>query len=243
MKAIILAAGVGSRIRPLTDNCPKSLLKIGNKTILERMISNILDCGVEEFIFVTGYLEEEVKNHVKEKFPNLKAHFITNKNYSETNTGYSLMLTKDAVGDSDFVKFDADVVFDKAILEKLLHCPYKTALCVDKNIHLEAEEIKVLVDEENRVLKVSKTVDPKKAVGESIGIEKIGKETSKVLFQELETMMSEKKHHNEYYEGAYERLIENNVTFNTLDITGLHWVEIDTLEDFNLAKAIFQDTA
>lgn len=99
-KAIILAAGVGSRIRPLTDNCPKSLLKIGETTIMERMLTNIQKSGINEVIIVLGYLEEQIKTFVNEHFPKLTVHFITNTLYASTNTGYSLMLTKDLVGNS-----------------------------------------------------------------------------------------------------------------------------------------------
>ncbi|MDP2162553.1 MAG: phosphocholine cytidylyltransferase family protein [Flavobacterium sp.] len=238
MKAIILAAGVGSRIRPLTDNCPKCLLKIGGNTILEMMISHIQDCGINEIIFVLGYLQEQIKDYVKTKFPDLNAYFVTNEKYAETNTGFSLLLAKDFVENSDFIKFDADVVFNKEILKKLIECPYENALCIDKNIHLDAEEIKIIIDDKNKILKASKTIDPKKAVGESIGIEKIGKNTAKLLFQELEIMMKDKKNHQEYYEAAYERRIEKGESFHALDITGLDWVEIDTKEDFELAKNI-----
>ena len=238
MKAIILAAGIGSRISSLTDNCPKSLLKINDKTILEMMISHIQDCHINDIVFVTGYLEEQIKEYVNINFPDLKAYFVTNEKYAETNTGFSLLLAKDFVKNSDFIKFDADVVFDKEILKKLIECPYENALCIDKNIHLDAEEIKVIIDDKNKILKASKTVDPQKAIGESIGIEKIGKNTAKLLFQELEEVMKDKKNHQEYYEVAYERLIEKRESFHALDITGLVWVEIDTKEDFELAKNI-----
>jgi len=236
MKAIILAAGVGSRIRPMTNNRPKSLLKIGDYTILEMMLSHIQDCGINEVVFVLGYLQEQIKSYVKTNFPDLKTFFVTNNNYSETNTAFSLLLAKDLVKDSVFIKFDADVVFDKEILEKLIACEYSNCLCIDKNIHLDAEEIKVVINNENRVLKASKTVNPKDAVGESIGIEKIGSETAKLLFAELETMMKDRKNHQEYYEAAYERLIEKNVPFHALNITGLQWIEIDTKEDFIKAE-------
>ena len=69
---------MGSRIRPLTDNCPKSLLKVDGKTILEMMISHLQDCGINEVVFVLGYLQEQIKDFVKAKFPDLKVHFITN---------------------------------------------------------------------------------------------------------------------------------------------------------------------
>ncbi len=107
MKAIILAAGVGSRIKPLTDNCPKSLLKVGDNTILEMMISHIQDCGINEIIIVVGYLKEQIKDYVKTKFLDLNVNFVTNDKYAETNTGYSLMLVKNFIRDSGFIKLDA----------------------------------------------------------------------------------------------------------------------------------------
>ena len=241
MKAIILAAGVGLRIKPLTDNCPKCLLKVGDNTILEMMISHIQNCGINEIIFVVGYLKEQIKCYVKTKFPDLNVSFVTNDKYAETNTGYSLMLVKDFIQDSGFIKFDGDVVFDKKILKKLIECKHDNCLCIDKNINIDAEEIKVIIDNQNRILKANKTVNPKDAVGESMGIEKISKETAKLLFKELELMMQDKKNHQEYYEDAYERLIVNNVPFYALDISGLKWVEIDTRKDFDLGIKIFSN--
>ena len=239
IKAIILAAGVGSRIRPLTDNCPKCLLKIGGVTILERMLTNIQACGINEVVFVLGYLQEQIESFVKKSFPELDAHFIVNDRYTETNTGYSLMLTENFVKGSSFVKFDADVVFDQKILESLLASDDQNVLCIDTEIHLDAEEIKVVVRDDSRVVKASKTVVPTDAVGESIGIEKIGPETALLLFAELKEMMAYKKNHQEYYEAAYEQLMEKDVPFHALDITGLEWTEIDTIQDFDAAEKIF----
>lgn len=239
IKAIILAAGIGSRIRPLTDNSPKCLLEVGNNIILEMMISHIQDCGINEIVFVVGYLQEKIKDYVKKQFPELDSHFITNERYSETNTGYSLMLSKDWIGNSTFIKFDSDVVFDKKILMQLIECEYENCLCIDKNIHLDSEEIKVIIDKQNRVIKASKTVNPKDAIGESIGIEKISGETAKLLFAELEQMMEDEQNHQEYYEGAYERLINKFVPFYALDISGFKWAEIDTQKDFVMAENIF----
>ena len=240
MKAIILAAGVGSRIRPLTDNCPKSLLRVGGKTILEMMISHIQENGIHEIVFVLGYLQRHIQDYVETHFPDLKATFITNRRFTETNTGYSLMLAIEAIQDSPFVKFDADVVFDSQILKNLIECESDNCLCIDKNINLDAEEIKVIIDKDNRVLKASKTVNPKDAVGESIGIEKISQHTSRLLLKELKSMMQDDSNLQEYYEGAYENLIDNNVAFHALDITDLNWIEIDTHGDFETAERLFK---
>ena len=106
----------------------------------------------------------------------------------------------------------------------------------------EAYFVKVIVDDRNRVVQASKTVNPEDAIGESIGIEKISRETVKLLFEELETMMTDTQNYQEYYEAAYERLIEKHVPFYALDISGLKWTEIDTKEDFATAEKIFSDT-
>ena len=194
MKAIILAAGVGSRIRPMTDNCPKCLLEIGGVTILERMLSNIQACGINDVVFVLGYLQEQIEDFVKNSFPDLNAQFIVNDLYGETNTGYSLMLAEEYVKGSTFVKFDADVVFDKVILENLLASEDQNWLCCD---------------------------------------------TAVLLFAELRSMMEHAQNHQEYYEGAYERLMKKGVPFYATDITGLKWTEIDTKQDFQIAENTF----
>ena len=206
------------------------------------MLSHIKTCGINEVIFVLGYLQDQIKDYVKTQFPDLIVHFITNEKYEVTNTGYSLMLTKDFVKNSTFIKFDADVVFDINILKTLIASEYGNCLCIDKNINLDAEEIKVIIKDDNRVVKASKTVNPLDAIGESIGIEKISGETAHTLFNDLELMMKDEKYHQEYYEAAYERLIEKDVPFYALDISGLRWTEIDTKEDFMLAGKIFSQS-
>lgn len=239
MKAVILAAGIGSRVRPLTDNTHKSLLKVGDKTILERMTFSILDLGIKEIVIVAGYLEDQVREFIKKNFPTSAISFIRNEKYLKTNTGYSLMLAKEYVGNDDFVKFDADVVFEKSVLEKLVKSPYPSALCIDTNIHLDKEEVKVILGENNKVIQVGKKLDPHKANGESIGIEKISKDAGKVLFKELEMLMRDEKNHQEYYDDSYTTLVNKGIPFYAVDITGLKWVEIDTHSDFDRAQRIF----
>lgn len=237
-KAIILAAGVGSRIRPLTNDHPKSMLKVAGIPIIERMITNILECGISEFIFVLGYREDQIRELVQSRFPDLKASFIVNEKFRRTNTGYSLMLAQTATEGAGFVKFDADVVFDPEILRRLIASDAESALCIDRNIKLDAEEVKVIVDDDMRVRRASKAIDPKSALGESIGIEKIGPKTASFLFAELAEMMTNESQHQKYYEAAYERLIAKRVAFHAVDISGLDWVEIDTQDDFDAANRV-----
>ena len=178
LKAVILAAGVGSRIRPLTDDCPKSLLNVAGKTILERMIRNCNSCGISEFVLVLGYLDNRIRDFVATQFPKIDVTYVVNEKYNETNTGFSLMLAAEATRGTGFIKFDADVVFDTKILHRLIRSPFETTICIDRGIQLDAEEVKVIVDNQFRVLRASKDVEPKEAWGESIGIEKINADTA-----------------------------------------------------------------
>lgn len=237
--AVILAAGIGSRLSPLTDTCPKSLLSVGGSTMLERMIRNCLSCGMSQFVIVLGHRADEIRQFVDKAFRGIRVTYVINDRYRDTNTGYSLMVASAAIGKADFVKFDADVVFDVKILRQLLDSDRANLLCIDRNIALEDEEVKVIVDDQMQVVEVGKSVDPEQALGESIGIEKISATTGTHLFAELAQMMVSQSHLQEYYEAAYARLINKGTKFHVLDITGLNWTEIDTADDFAAANVMF----
>ncbi|MBS1300927.1 phosphocholine cytidylyltransferase family protein [Loktanella sp. SALINAS62] len=237
--AVILAAGVGSRLAPHTDNCPKSLLSVGGSVILERMIRNCLSCGMSQFVLVLGHRAEEIKQFVDKTFRGIRVTYVINDRYRDTNTGYSLMLASKVVGTADFIKFDADVVFDTRILRALIDIKRPDVLCIDRDIVLANEEVKVVTDDEMRVTEIGKSVDPASALGESIGIEKIGAVTAGLLFAELKTMMDSPANAQDYYEAAYARLVEKGTDFHALDITGMNWTEIDTPDDLAAANAMF----
>lgn len=239
-KAVILAAGIGSRLAPLTDECPKSLLSVGGSAILERMIRNCLSCGISQFVLVLGHRSDQIKQFVDKTFRGIRVTYIYNEKYADTNTGYSLMLASSAIGNSEFVKFDADVVFDVKILRRLIDSDFPNALCIDQNIALEDEEVKVVTDNDLRLLEIGKSIDPKSAMGESIGIEKISTKTASLLFSELKQMMENSENHQNYYEAAYSQLVSKGTDFRAIDITGLNWTEIDTAEDFATANAMFE---
>ena len=237
--AVILAAGIGSRLSPLTDNCPKSLLSVGGSIILERMIRNCLSSGMSQFILVLGHRADKIKKFVDKTFRGIRVTYVINDRYRETNTGYSLMLAAKAIGTSEYVKFDADVVFDIKILRQVLDSDHENVLCIDRNIALEDEEVKVIANDQMQVLEIGKSVDPKRALGESIGIEKISAGTGALLFTELSEMMESRENLQAYYEAAYAQLVNKGTQFHALDISGLNWTEIDTAKDFAAANTMF----
>ena len=237
--AVILAAGIGSRLSPLTDKTAKSLLPVGGSVILERMIRNCLSCGMSQFVVVLGHRADDVKEFIGKTFRGIRVTYVVNDRYRDTNTGYSLMLASSTVGTAEFIKFDADVVFETRVLRALIDNKLPNLLCIDRNIGLADEKATVIADDEMRVSEIGKSVDPATALGTSIGIEKISAVTGPLLFAELTEMMESPANAQAHYQAAYARLVDTGIPLHALDITGMKWTAIDTPEDFSAANAMF----
>ena len=234
MKAVILAAGISSRLRPLTDNTPKCLLNVGEKKILELTIDNILANAINDIIIVTGYLEQQIKDFVTANYPLLKVNYIYNDVYSSTNNIYSLWLTKEAVLGNEMLLMDSDIVFDREIIKSLIDSGYENCLALKRHAVGE-EEIKVKAGADRRVLKISKEVKPAEAIGESIGIEKFGTNGLKKLFDILDRKVKNEKDVNIFYEAAFQELIDGKEDLFAVDVTNFTCMEIDTAHDLEAA--------
>jgi choline kinase len=234
MKAIILAAGIASRLRPLTNHTPKCLLQVGSRNLLQRTIDALIENKITELIIVTGYLHTLIEDFVSEYYPDLQVEFIHNESYESTNNIYSLWLTKESVLNTDILLLDSDILFDPSIITCLLASPYPTCLALNKH-ELGEEEIKVIVDSNNRVEEISKVCSVEKAVGESIGIEKMHKDFVHALFYELDEMIQSKHQVNIFYEAAFENSIQKGANMYVVDTTSLFSMELDTVEDFEIA--------
>ena len=145
MKAVILAAGCATRLRPHSDDRPKTLLPVGGVPILRRTITSLLRCGFDQFVIGTGYLEHMVRDAVASWFPDLDVTFVTNPDFRTTQNGYSLMLCAPHVENDAFILLDGDVVFDIAVVEALVeHGP--DCLAVRSVGGIGLEEVKVTAD-------------------------------------------------------------------------------------------------
>ncbi|MGB4970062.1 MAG: phosphocholine cytidylyltransferase family protein, partial [Saprospiraceae bacterium] len=142
MKALILAAGTSTRLRPLTDETPKCLLNVGDKSILALAIDNLIANNITELVVVTGYLEQQIKDFITSEYKELNVNFIYNEVYASTNNIYSLWLAKKAFEGEDMLLLDSDIIFHKDIISKLIASSYKNCLALKKH-ELQDEEIKV----------------------------------------------------------------------------------------------------
>jgi choline kinase len=236
MKAIILAAGISARLRPLTDETPKCLIQIGGKTILQRTLDNLITYNLKDLIIVTGYLEEQIKNCVRRNYPQLEVTYIFNDKYDTTNNIYSLWLTKDFVKNNEILLMDSDILFDKRILELLLKSDHPNCLALRSDHQLGDEEIKVSLNEDKSISEISKTVDLKDAFGESIGIEKFGSKFTKKLFKILDQMIVTQNKVNIFYEAAFQKAIDEGEKIFAVDIGSLKCIELDYPEDLEKAN-------
>ena len=237
MKAIILAAGMASRLRPLTLTTPKSLLKVGERSLLQRSMDALIANGVTEFCIVTGYLHEMIEDFVRKQYADsIQVTFIYNKVYETTNNIYSLWLARPFAEGQEVLLLDSDLLYDPQIVTRVLATDAPNVLTLIRH-ELGEEEMKVVTDAQGSIKEISKTCNPAEAAGESLGIEKMGKDYTKVLYRELEPMMNEEHLENVFYERAFERLIPQGHTYQVLDVTELFSCELDTIEDFENAKA------
>jgi choline kinase len=234
MKAVILAAGMAKRLRPLTDSTPKCLLEIGNQTILGITLNNIISNNINEVIIVTGYLEGQIREFVQTRFPGVAATFIRNEHYDSTNNIYSLWLVRDALNHDDMLLMDSDIVFDGNIIAKLLGSGYENCLALKRH-RVQDEEIKVIADTNGRVVEISKEVNPEEAAGESVGIEVFRGELLLELFNVIDRKIKLEKNVNQFYEAAFQEVIDKKNEIFIVDITDSFCMEIDTAEDLKAA--------
>jgi choline kinase len=145
MQAVILASGQGSRLKHLTENLPKCLVSVGGVPILGRILGSLLANGVNNALITTGPFEEKIKNFVKENYPSLQVTYINSDKYNQTNAIYSLWLAKDFIEDQDIILMHSDLIFDPALMAKIVDSEVSCAL-VQKSGPVPEKDFKALID-------------------------------------------------------------------------------------------------
>ena len=236
MIGVILAAGMAKRLRPLTDTQPKCLLKVGERTLLERTVNAMAAAGISEFVVVTGYCADQIRDFLTIHYPLFTIHYLHNADYEHNNNIYSLWMAGEIVRGQEFLLMDSDILCDPAAVLRIAKEP-EAALAVNRH-ELGEEEMKVVVDAQMRITEISKTCHPTDAMGESVGIEKITAVYSEALFRELDQMILNEGLIDIFYERAFERLIPQGHTFRVIDTTDYFSYELDTPEDFRRAQEL-----
>lgn len=230
MKAIILAAGKGTRLNGV-ELKPKCLFEVGGRTLLDRQVSSLLESQLNDIVIVAGFEAERIRHHCPPKIS-----FVMNPRFAETSSLYSLWLARDHLRDG-FVVLNSDVLFHPLLLTKLISSPFHDALLVDlvdKNAnHLGDEEMKVKVAN-GLVVDIRKDLDSAETDGENVGIVKFSSAGARQLVKEMDALIS-RGFEREWAPRAF-REFASRFPLHAISTDDLPWIEIDFPEDYLKAQ-------
>ena len=232
MRAIILVAGVGWRLKPHTETTPKCLMEIGGKSLLRRYLETFAALGLPEAVLVVGHLKEQVMAEAERGPADVDVRFVVNEQFTRGNI-LSLWHARHEF-DDDILIMDGDVLFPQELLARVIASPDANAIAVDERFRDTGEEQKV-VCEDGWVVEVTKKVsgDPR-VRGEAVGILRLSADAAEVLRGILEEYIETGKDSLEY-EDAFRELAAE-VPIGLVEIGDLPWIEIDFEEDLACAR-------
>ncbi|MEV6016734.1 MULTISPECIES: phosphocholine cytidylyltransferase family protein [unclassified Streptomyces] len=246
MIGLVLAAGAGRRLRPYTDSLPKALVPVGpagqedSLTVLDLTLGNFAEIGLTEVGIIVGYRKEAVydrKAALEEKY-GLRITLIDNDKAEEWNNAYSLWCGRDALKDG-VILANGDTVHPVSVERTLLAARgdgKKIILALDTVKKLADEEMKVVVDPDKGVQKITKLMEPSEATGEYIGVTLIEGAAADELADALKTVWETDP--QQFYEHGYQELVNRGFRIDVAPIGDVKWVEIDNHDDLAKGREI-----
>lgn len=234
MRAVILAAGRGTRIEPMTHGLPKCLLTFGDRTILDYQIGALWAAGVSEIGIVIGHNGSRIVEHIAHTYGHRldSFHFIHNPEFATTNNIYSLWLAREWAEPCDFLCLNADVLCHPDILLPAVAAKKPVSMIVDPD--WREETMKVII-RNGHVVCMSKAISRDEYSATYIGITAFSREITMPLFREIGTMVSEGRV-NEFFNAAVQRLIGSGLRVEFTLTRALPWAEIDDVADLRFAR-------
>jgi len=229
MKAIILAAGKGTRLNG-HDLKPKCLFEVGGQTLLARQVEALREAGINEIVIVLGFEADRIRRLYEHT-----ASFVINERFEETSSLYSLWLAREHLL-GGFVVLNCDVLFHPQLLTRLLSSPLEDALLIDlvdkSNNHLGDEEMKIKL-RDGLVVDISKDMDPAEADGENVGVVKFSANGARRLIEEMDALIDSGRL-REWAPRAF-REYARRFPFHAISTADYPWIEIDFPEDYRRA--------
>jgi len=236
LKAIILAAGVGSRLRPITSSIPKTLVKVNEKPILQRMLDNLVEINIKEIVICVGYQSEKIAVFCKKHYPDLSITFIDNPDFDTTNNMYSLYLARTHLND-DLVLMNGDIVCSIEILKSMLNTQ-ESCFATDVGSYLE-ESMKLIV-QDGTIRAISKSISQEDAYGCSIDLYRFNQKDSFLLCKHLEEIIETKQDRTQWTEVLFDQLLQSgDLHAIPCPTKGAKWFEIDNFTDLAQAELLF----
>jgi choline kinase len=234
MKAVILAAGQGTRIRSVHGEHPKCLIEVDNTTILDHQLKALSMAGINDVAIVVGYKKEQIINHVMSRKAShiQRIHFIENPAFAITNNIYSLWLAIEWVRGDSFIVLNADVIFNPEILDVAVRPHAPISMIVDPLWRDETMKVVILDD---HVIRMSKNISREEFSGTYIGITVFSKAIQDRVFHKMEDVIAAGRV-NEFFNVAVQELANEGVPVGYTSTVGLPWAEIDDPVDLTFAQ-------
>jgi choline kinase len=234
VNAVVLVAGVARRMAPLTDTTHKALLPVGGRPVLARLLEALDAARVRQVTLVVGHCADQVRRVAGERVGRMAVRYVHNPEYARGSV-ISLHAARQCLREPVLI-MDADVVFPREFLTRLLAAPAPSALLVDRSFTDTGEEVKVYGRGE-RVIALGKKVVPEAwdAVGEGIGFFKCGAEAGPEMVRSLGKVIEESHGLGEWEDAIHLLAPERHVGW--VDVTGMPWTEIDFEEDLRRAES------
>lgn len=243
MQAIILAAGMGKRLKELTNNNTKCMVKVNGVTMIERMLLQLDKRNLSSIIIVIGYKGDLLKKYIESLNINTPITFVENNIYDKTNNIYSLYLARNYLLKEDTLLLESDLIFEDSVLSKILDNPYKSLALVAK-FQSWMDGTVVTLDEHNNILsfldKKSFRFSDIEYYYKTVNIYKFSKEFSNTHYVPFLEAYSKALGNNEYYEQVLKVIaLLNKPEIKAVKLDDEAWYEIDDIQDLDIAESIF----
>lgn len=245
MQAIILAAGMGKRLKELTANNTKCMVKVNGITLIERMLTQLDKLNLNKVVIVIGYEGQKLVDFIKSLPIKTPIEFIDNPIYYKTNNIYSLSLAKECLLLEDTLLLESDIIFEDDVLKALIDDTRDTLALVDKyESWMDGTVVKI--DEDDSIIDFipGKKFDYKDISNyyKTVNIYKFSKEFSKTHYVPFLDAYSKALGNNEYYEQVLRVIaLLDNPIIKAKRLTGQKWYEIDDIQDLDIASSMFTD--
>jgi L-glutamine-phosphate cytidylyltransferase len=238
VRVIILAAGQGKRLLPLTADVPKALLDIGGKSLIERQIEAFASNGLKDFVVVTGYAADKMESALVAVAKRLGVKITTTFNpfYAVADNLASCWLARTFM-DRDFIQVNGDNVFQGDLVAKLLQpSDQQIAVAINRKAGFDADDMKVMLDG-GRLTEIGKTLPVDTVDAEAIGFYIFRGAGAQHYVAELELIMRDPQSLKRWFPAAVGSLAKKQ-TIGVVEITGLRWSEVDFPVDLQQARQL-----
>lgn len=234
MRAVILAAGRGTRIAEITGGRPKCLLSFGDRTLLDVQIESLVGLGVTDLAIVVGHGRDQIADHVaRRRFgPFAHVELVTNLEFAATNNMYSLWLARHWLSGERFVCLNADVLCHPDILRPAVAARHDLSLVIDRQFRDETTKV---ILRNGRVLALSKFISRQRADGTFVGIATFSPRGSRLLFAKAEALFAD-GHVDRFFNDVIGELAAERVPVHFTETGGLSWAEVDDSSDLRFAR-------